>query len=530
MHQAETQAAGDARAGTVPPTLWVAAACLYVGLVAAKVYLGARLDLFGDGAFYWLESRHPAISYSDVPFLAPLMVGLGTALLGDTVLGARSLFIVVGSTLPFALYWMARPLVGHRDAVIAAIFSLLIPVPGTLGLLVIPDVPLLILSVLTLGALERATRTGMLSWWVLTGIFAACAFNAHYRFVFFALAAFLYLILTPGGRAQWRHRGLYIATAIAALGLVPVLWFNLSNRLAGVAFHFVGRHPWQFDPEGLVYLLTQLVWVTPLIFLTVAVTLWHLIQQARSGDDRSALMVAFPVAYLVPFVVLSPWAVGGNSTTAHWSLFAYMPLLVYVAPTLRQLSQRFGRWTWLVPASGAMFMALTVASVTLTAHYPTISETARRFATDKMSGWPDVGAAMEARLAAHPELAEGLVVADNYYLATQLAHTTKRTSGLYNLDNHKIYRHGRAVQRAIWGFGERGLRTDHVGKQALVVFEIAGARPARFCRVFETLTPIDTFELFEGERRYRFFIGGPIRPMDAPKPSGDCVQEGPATG
>lgn len=514
----QAQAPRPDRDTPVAPWIWAAGLALFAVLLVAKLYLGARLDLFGDGAFYWLESRHPAISYSDVPFLTPLMVGLGTALLGDTVLGARILFIALGSTLPIALYWLARPIAGHRDAVIAAILSLLIPVPATLGLLVIPDVPLLILSVLTLGALERATRTGAPAWWIATGVFAALAFNAHYRFAFFALAVLLYLTLTREGRTHWRHRNLYIATAIALIGLAPVLWFNLSNRLAGVAFHFVDRHPWAFDPQGLYYLVTQAIWVTPILFAAFALTLWHVIQRARAGTDRAPLMIWFPAAYLIPFTLLSPWAVGGNATTGHWSLFAYIPLLIYVPATLRVI----GRWAWIVPASGVAFMALVLTSVTLTAHYPTISDTARRLATDKLSGWPEVGAATEAKLAEFALPPDTPILTDTYYLSTQLAHTTKRTTGIYNLDNDKIFRHGRAVQRAIWGFDEAGLRRDHAGDRALVILE-QGLNSAQLCSIFDTLRPAGRFAVFEGERQYRYFIGDGIA-ADALVGS-DCVEE-----
>lgn len=517
MQTAKTQALPPDRDAPVGPWLWIAGTLLFGVLLAAKLYLGARLDLFGDGAFYWLESRHPAISYSDVPFLTPLMVGLGTALVGDTVLGARILFIALGSTLPVALYWLARPITGHRDAVIAALFGMLVPVPATMGLLIIPDVPLLILSILTLGALERATRTGNKGWWIATGAFAALAFNAHYRFAFFALAVLLYLTLTREGRAHWRQRNLYIATGIALIGLAPVLWFNLSNRLAGVAFHFVDRHPWAFDPQGLFYLVTQAIWVTPILFAVFALTLWHVTQKARQGTDRAPLMIWFPAAYLVPFTLLSPWAVGGNSTTGHWSLFAYIPLLIYLPATLR----RIGRLEWIVPTSGVAFMALVLTSVTLAAHYPTISDNARRLATDKLSGWPQVGAATEAKLTELGLPPDTPILTDTYYLSTQLAHTTKRTSGIYNLDSDKIFRHGRAVQRAIWGFDEAGLRRDHAGTTALVVIE-RGLSTERLCAIFERLRPVGQFDLFEGERLYRFFIGETIK-TDAT--TSDCIED-----
>jgi hypothetical protein len=70
-----------------------AIAILFVALVAARVVVASSLDLFSDEAFYWLCAQRPALAYADHPFMTAMLVRLGTALLGDTVLGARLAFL-----------------------------------------------------------------------------------------------------------------------------------------------------------------------------------------------------------------------------------------------------------------------------------------------------------------------------------------------------------------------------------------------------------------------------------------------------
>ncbi len=510
-----TARAGRSAEETVPPALWRAAAALFLSLLVAKCVLAANLELFGDGAFYWLEAQHPALSYSDVPFLTPALVALGTEVAGNTPFGVRWPFLAAGSLLPFAVYWVARPLTGGRDAVLAAIFAMLLPVPALMGLLAIPDVPLLLLQVLCFGALERAMRRDGIGWWVVAGLSAALAFNAHYRFAFFGLGALLYLLATQAGRARLRRPGPWTALAIAAFGALPVLWFNLAHDLAGVSFHFVDRHPWQFDPEGLLYLVEQAIWVTPLMFAALAATLWRVARAAIGGDGPAGLAAAMAVAYLAPFTALSPWAVAGNTTTGHWAIFAYVALLPWLPGALRAIrgSGAAGRvFAWAVPASAAAFLILALFSITLTARYEHVPASLRGLATDKLSGWEHLAEDLQARLAATPE-ARGTILVNRYDTAAQLAFWLNRPSGIYNIDNNKVFRRGRAAQRAIWGFDIAGLRHDRPGGDVFIVIE--GHDPpgalGPFCELFDEVRPLGGFTLFDGERRYGYYLGRGLR-------------------
>ena len=54
---------------------WLIAAT--AALLAVKAWFAATLDLFGDGAFYWLEARNLAFAYSDLPPATALVIRAG---------------------------------------------------------------------------------------------------------------------------------------------------------------------------------------------------------------------------------------------------------------------------------------------------------------------------------------------------------------------------------------------------------------------------------------------------------------------
>ena len=134
-------------------------------ILALKLVLACALDLYSDEIFYWQASTKPALAYSDLPFMAALLAGTGTALLGDTALGVRALFLAMGTSIPLLVYWIARPLMPARQALEAAGLALCMPLCAFLGLLAVPDVPLLFFGLLMTGYLERATRLGTLPYW-----------------------------------------------------------------------------------------------------------------------------------------------------------------------------------------------------------------------------------------------------------------------------------------------------------------------------------------------------------------------------
>ena len=264
--------------GSVAPGLarWRGAFLIaFAVLLIGKIAVAASLSPFGDEAFYWQESRHPAWGYSDLPPLTAWMIRLGEALAGHGVLGMRWPFLLVGSLLPWLVVAFARHAFDARASWQAGLLCLVLPLAGSLGVLALPDVPLTVASMLALLALLRAMRDDRRGDWLLLGIALALCWLTHYRAVMPMLAGMVLFVLTPRGRQQWRRKGFWLALAVSLIGLVPLAISNWQQRGAGVAFQLVERNPWRFHADALVQPFEQAVACTPLLYILLLWAAWR---------------------------------------------------------------------------------------------------------------------------------------------------------------------------------------------------------------------------------------------------------------
>ena len=164
-------------------------------LLLLKIILASILDLYSDEIFYWQASTIPAIAYSDLPFITAFLVGIGTSLDSHNPLTVRAVFILIGSSIPFLVYWLALPITNKNDALQSAFLTLCVPLLGFLGLLAVPDAPLIFFGILSVGFFERAIRTNMTKFWIATGVFVALGLSTHYRFLVYPASAILFLIV-----------------------------------------------------------------------------------------------------------------------------------------------------------------------------------------------------------------------------------------------------------------------------------------------------------------------------------------------
>lgn len=135
-------------------------------IIGVKALFAVRLELYSDEIFYWLESTRPALAYSDLPFMSALFTGLGAAAFGETPFAVRIVFFLMGCSLPATIYWVALPLVGKIEAREAALLSLCLPLASSLGLLAVPDVPLVFFGLLAIGFFTRARTSNATILWV----------------------------------------------------------------------------------------------------------------------------------------------------------------------------------------------------------------------------------------------------------------------------------------------------------------------------------------------------------------------------
>ena len=497
-------------------------------LLLSKIFLATALDLYSDEVFYWQASANPAIAYSDLPFMTALLIGLGAALDSYNTLAARSLFILMGSSLPLLVYWIAKPITDPEHAVESAALSLCLPLAGFLGLLAVPDVPLVFFGLLAIGFFERALRTDRLLYWALTGSFVALGLCTHYRFFLYPAAAILFLILFRAAQSQWKNPRLWVCILIACLGLIPILWFNLSNQLSSASFYFVDRHPWEFQASGLLHVFKQAGLVTPPLYLLFVYTNYLMYQKASHGDRSAALLLSFSLVNVLVYLLLAPWT-DATSTSIHWPLSGYFPLLIYVPYALRSAANLLGTY-FTVQTAHRLVITIPIIGFlgTLTALFGVGSQAFQLqlqpligagVLSNKMAGWTQFSSHVDELL--QREFAESpLLLTDNYYTLAQVEFAGLTRQG-FTLDEEKAVRDGRITQYQLWKKDRVGLETVAASEYLFITEDSTLDISAKhdlltdLCARTGRLAHLGELSLFNGDKRFSFYRGAALHSIDS---------------
>ncbi len=514
-------------------TLLLAAGSAFLLIQTLKLFFAGQLDLYSDEIFYWLASTHPALAYSDLPFVTAQLAGLGAALAPGSALAVRSLFLLLGASVPLLIYWLARPLTTPRQALEAAAVSLCVPLGGFLGLLAVPDVPLIVLGLMAVGFFERALRSNAWRYWLATGLCVALGLSTHYRFILYPTAVVLFLLAFSPARQYWRNPRFWFSIAVASIGLIPIVWFNLSHALSSASFYFIDRHPWEFQASGLLHLFKQIGLVTPPLYALLVYSAWWLWRQARYGQQVAALLLSLALTHILVYLVLAPWA-DANSTSIHWPLSGYFPLLVLLPAALRDLGERLAlRYSAIrlrqglalvvgIGFTGTLVAILGVGSQAYQLPLQRLLGTG--VLSNKMAGWEQFAEHTDALLAQQFPGRDPVLVTDNYYTAAQ-ALFARVGEDAYTLDRDKAVRDGRITQLMLWEMDTSHLG-NAAGSPALYINEDSTlevtdkhALMADFCQHANQVRHLGDLSLFNGDKRFSFYRAETLHARQTPRAS-----------
>lgn len=495
-------------------------------LAALKIALVIVLPLFGDEAFYWWESRHPAWSYSDLPPLTAWLIALGSAWIPGEI-GVRLPFLLLGLWLPWQLRGMARRWYGDDVGWQAGLLALLMPISALLGVLALPDVVMAVATLATVDALVRAGQSSRVREWLLLGVWLAIGVLCHYRFLAVPLVLAIMMWVLPTLRRQVTQPGPWLAALIAAVGVLPLVIFNLGNDLTGLRFQFVDRHPWAWQWSGLWQIPEQLLIASPVLLLLLGWFASKCLRRMGAGNAPSPgaagyagnaalaevdgpsgkgfgaerIVVPFACTLWLLFFVLGFFA---DSTRFrwHWPL----PALLLLLPLLAARWSTFVR-AWriaaLVPA--VAISTSWLAWLALAARPDAAGSLAGKLFPDNFTGWREV-----AGWLAEADDGTGPVVVDNFMLAAELAFYAPESvrQRLRVLDDPRNQRHGRAAQLHLWSLDEAALANEPARPGWIVVEEGARRFSDRFawyqsiCQRFAGLKLDDVLDLHDGRRRF----------------------------
>ena len=265
------------------------------------IYAGA-IDLRTDEAYYWTWSKESVLSFLDHPPMIAWFVRFGTAIFGDTGLGARFAGILAMLVTQLLLADIVRRVTHDARAVVLAV---LLPEAavyyGLLMAKIAPDTALIVFAVAMVWSLVRVAETDDGRWWLLAGVCAGLALLSKLTAAMLVPAVVAFIVVP-----DWRRRWLlspypWLAALIAAALFAPVLIWNGMHDWASFKFQFVRAAvapPLSLarfgEFFGLQFSLVGPV-LLPVVLSGVAMTAW------RGYRQRDGVAILLATSVMVPF-------------------------------------------------------------------------------------------------------------------------------------------------------------------------------------------------------------------------------------
>lgn len=305
-----------------------------VAAVLVRLVSAALIPLAFDEALYWRYSKYLDAGYLDHPFMNPLMIRIGTSLLGDTPLGVRLLSILGGIVSTWAI-WRAADLLfreKHVGAIAALFFNLTLV--GSVGtMLSTSDQALVMCTSLLLLALAKLFETGNGVWWLAIGLAFGLGMCAKYTTAFYVVAIYLWLVMVPAYRHWFLSLWPWVGALVATLVFLPVVDWNAHHEWASIVYQ--GKRM-QVDSLTLKYLAelvgSQLGLATPSILVLAVMGLAA--ARGSTPEQRNALVLLR--AAVLPGALYFVWHALHQRVQGNWPEILYPPAMIAAAFAVTQ--------------------------------------------------------------------------------------------------------------------------------------------------------------------------------------------------
>lgn len=457
--------------------------------LAAVAFLGhmavaGNYGYFRDELYYLADGRHLQAGYVDQPLLIGWLAALLRVIAGDGLVAIHVVPALACAAIIVVTGLMARELGGGRMAQgvagIVALFTLAFLATGSLfSMDVLDQLWWAVLSLLLL----RLLRQQEPRLWLLVGVIVAVALLTKLTVLFFCLALFLALLVTPQRRSL-RTPWPWLAAGIASLGLLPYLVWNAQNGWPTWTFwhHYGG-----IGTDPLTFFATQLALMS---FVPVPLAVAGLLFYFRApGQPYRLLGWTFVFLYLILTLL---------RLKVYFLAPAYPLLYAPGAVVFERLRLR-PRLAWLRPAYIALIALVGALLAPDVMPILPPATTARSYAplqqvlADRL-GWVSLTHTVERVYAALPpaEQAQACVLASNYGEAgalQQLAPPGRLPPVISGHNNYYLWGPGRCTGRVLItvGYGPGDIR----GVDALYAHMTRAAIDrCRYCMSYERILPI----------------------------------------
>ncbi len=371
-----------------------------------------------DDGHYALYGLMPDLSYFDHPpvtgWLMALFVEPGSS---EMMVRLPSLLsILLTSILLYHITPRLFPESSKWSGTVSVVLFNSAPLVQYLGWSMVPDMPLMPLTLLFLMAGWQVHKRGHIVDWCLLGLIAGLCGLTKYTSVLFPVAFVIIMICYQ--RLSWlASAGPWLAAIIALATISPVIIWNYQHDWVSFAYQFghsTGKG-WRLS-QGLSIEVLQLLVYGPILFIgAIVATLAYLRKQTHRRFEHSLLLT---MGWIVLLATL--WAAGNGDMMVHWSLTGWAVLTpiisVWLLNNWHKRNVRILSW---VSAGWSVFLILFI-SVMLT-WMPLSLAPALAPAVKDLVGWKEAAQRAQKLAETQPEAAARQLLVSNWSHASRIA-------------------------------------------------------------------------------------------------------------
>jgi 4-amino-4-deoxy-L-arabinose transferase-like glycosyltransferase len=344
-------------------------ALLGVGLLTLfRFWFMCCSDLVPDEAYFWVWSKHFALSYRDKGPLVAWTIALGTRIFGDTVFGVRFFAVLLSAGTALQLFWLARRMYDDRTALWCLAVGVAIPMLSVGSILMTIDPLSVFFWAWGANLSWQAFGTGKMRYWLLLGLVIGVGFLAKFINAVQLVCIVLFLCWSrPHRHFLFSRQSLAMLVAFGVSSF-PVFWWNMQtgwihiqalHERSGIR-HAFGIHPGEF----LRYLGGQLGVISPLLLVGMVIAtigLWRF--QSNQTRVKHLLSQFLPVQIMYLLLALN------SLVEPNWIAPSLIAGIVLLVVFWRQLIARTPKWRWVAwsaPGLGLVITILLHATIFLT--------------------------------------------------------------------------------------------------------------------------------------------------------------------
>lgn len=363
---------------------------LLIGITLFRLFYIQLIELAPDEAYYWTWSKQLQWGYYDHPPLVAFIIWIFTNLFGDTELGVRLGWVIMGTFLSFLLYMLGKEM--FRNAAIgfwAALIMNIILLMATGAIIVTPDGPQGLCWVLAIYLLWKAIN-GQKSFWYGVGLVFGIGLLTKYTMVLLAPCIFGFLLSYPQGRKWLQSKEPFLALLIGFLIFGPVIYWNYLHDW--VSFRMQLAHGLELK-AGAGWRTFADFWagqagvVSPLLFLLL---IWSMSSSAFHGyKGQISLLLLFWTS--APVLAFFAYASLRSKVEANWPALAYFSSVIALIWLLKEKWTKWKRFSKAIVGAAIFISFLSTVVAHLQPIYQLIPLSADHDPTSQLSGWRDLG-------------------------------------------------------------------------------------------------------------------------------------------